>query len=135
MTLDLKREMKQRTKKTGIVEVDRMLDKQMTLMLAYEDYCSVSKGSWCDSAGLRAKLGVLLSAQRFLMVNASSILVQGIFNVIDVDNCVGVVVSSRHTGADKRVYHSGVSSPIAVVAAGSSIRTRASRPGRSRQGR
>ncbi|KAE9011538.1 hypothetical protein PR001_g14640 [Phytophthora rubi] len=67
LSLDLKREMEHRAKKTGIVEVDRMLSMQMTLMLSYEDYCSVSKGSWCDSAGLRAKLGVLLSAQHFLM--------------------------------------------------------------------
>ncbi|KAG6620118.1 uncharacterized protein IUM83_05858 [Phytophthora cinnamomi] len=67
MSLDLKQEMKHRAKKTGIVEVDRLLNNQMTLMLSYEDYCSVAKGSWCDSVDLRAKLGVLLCAQRFLM--------------------------------------------------------------------
>ncbi|KAG7384213.1 hypothetical protein PHYPSEUDO_002901 [Phytophthora pseudosyringae] len=67
LSLDLKREMEHRAKTTGIVEVDRMLNAQMTLMLSYEDYQSLSKGSWCTSSALRATLHVLLSAQQFLM--------------------------------------------------------------------
>ncbi|ETI50389.1 hypothetical protein, variant 1 [Phytophthora nicotianae P1569] len=67
LSLYLKREIKQRTKKTGIVEIDRMLDAQMTLMLSYEDYQSLSKGSRCGILSLRAKSGILLTAQRFLM--------------------------------------------------------------------
>ncbi|RLN59342.1 hypothetical protein BBJ29_002673 [Phytophthora kernoviae] len=60
--------MKKRMKMTGIVKVDRMLDENMALMLSYEDYRLISKGSWCDSPTLRAKLNVLLPAQRFLML-------------------------------------------------------------------
>ncbi|KAF4323178.1 hypothetical protein BBO99_00003431 [Phytophthora kernoviae] len=60
--------MKKRMKMTGIVKVDRMLDENMKLMLSYEDYRLISKGSWCDSPALRAKLIVLLPAQRFLML-------------------------------------------------------------------
>ncbi|KAL4160460.1 hypothetical protein PRNP1_001028 [Phytophthora ramorum] len=67
LSVDMKREMKQRVKKTGIVEVDRMLDVQTTLMLSYEDYRSLSMGAWCSSSTMRTKLEVLLSAQRFLM--------------------------------------------------------------------
>ncbi|KAF1775712.1 hypothetical protein GQ600_1709 [Phytophthora cactorum] len=67
LSLGLKREIKQRAKKTGIIAVDRMLEAQTTRMLSYEDYQSLSKGSWCNSPALRAKLEVLLSAQRFLM--------------------------------------------------------------------
>ncbi|RAW43376.1 hypothetical protein PC110_g514 [Phytophthora cactorum] len=67
LSLGLKREIKQRAKKTGIIAVDRILEAQTTRMLSYEDYQSLSKGSWCNSPALRAKLEVLLSAQRFLM--------------------------------------------------------------------
>jgi hypothetical protein len=60
--------MKLRALRTGIVEVDRMLDAQITLMLCYDEYRALSKGSWCDSPALRSKLQILLPPQRFLMV-------------------------------------------------------------------
>ncbi|KAL7692473.1 putative serine/threonine-protein phosphatase 2A regulatory subunit B'' subunit gamma [Plasmopara halstedii] len=64
---DIKQEVKQRSKKTGIVEVDRLLDLQMSLMLSYHDYRSISKGSWCKSRSLLAILSAMLSSSQFLM--------------------------------------------------------------------
>ncbi|KAG1703805.1 hypothetical protein DVH05_006816 [Phytophthora capsici] len=67
LSLDVKREMKQRAKKTGIVKVDHLIDAQMTLMLSYEDYRHLSKSCTDDPPALRTKLRTLLSGQQFLM--------------------------------------------------------------------
>ncbi|KAL3672112.1 hypothetical protein V7S43_002776 [Phytophthora oleae] len=67
LPLDLKRELKHRAKKTGIVEIDRLIDAQMNLMLSYGDYRNLSNGVLDDPPGLRTKLKALLPAQRFLM--------------------------------------------------------------------